>query len=95
MQLKTNLSSLIETQIRLEKNTAKKIKEIEDATSNLGAKLLLAEMRFDTEKHASILEVMVGLMSHVRPDAENRRFWQVETRSYVDALVVKKCLRSM
>lgn len=74
MQPKTNLSSLIETQIRLEKNTAKKIKEIEDATSNLGAKLLLAEMRFDTEKHASILEVMVGLMSHVRPDAENRRF---------------------
>lgn len=92
MQLKTNLSSLIETQIRLEKNTAKKIKEIEDATSNLGAKLLLAEMRFDTEKHASILEVMVGLMSHVRPDAENRRFWQVETQSYVDALVVKKML---
>ena len=92
MQPPTDLASLIETQIRLEKKTAKSVKEIEDATSNLAAKLFLAEIRYDTEKHAKILEAMITWMHHTELDAENRRFWQVETQSYVDALVAKRML---
>jgi bacterioferritin (cytochrome b1) len=49
-------------------------------------------MLYDTEKHAKILEAMSRLMRQVKPEAENRRFWQVETRSYVDALVAKRML---
>jgi rubrerythrin len=92
MQAQTDLINRISAQIRLEKETAKKIREIEDTTSNLATKLFLAEMRYDTEKHAKILETMSTLMQHVKPGAKNKRFWQVETQSYVDALAAKRML---
>ena len=83
---------MIRFQIKLEKNTTKKIRELEEVTTNLAAKLFLAEMRFDTEKHAKILQTMLDLMNQYEPDRRSKRFWQIETTEYVDALVAKKML---
>ena len=88
------LIDLIQAQIGLEKNTTKQIEKLEKATANLAAKLFLAEMRFDTEKHSRILETMIELMSHVKPDTADRRFWQVETQRHVDALIVKSMIEN-
>jgi len=60
----------------------------------LAAKLFLAEMRFDTEKHAKILQTMWDLMKQVEPERLARKFWNIETRDYVDALEVREMLKS-
>lgn len=85
-----SLVNMIKAQIKLERNTTRKIRDLEEAITNLAAKLLLAEMRFDSEKHAKILQTMLDLMNQYEADQRSRRFWQIETSEYVDALVAKK-----
>jgi len=89
-----DLMDMIRVQIKLEKTTARMIKELEETISNLTAKLFLAEMRFDTEKHAEILQTMWNLMKQVEPERLARKFWNIETRDYVDALEVRELLKS-
>jgi len=86
------LAEVIRAQIKIEKTTAEKIEEFEGSVSNLATRLFLAEMRFDTEKHAKILQTMLDLMDQYEPERRSRRFWQIETREYVDALDAKKTL---
>jgi rubrerythrin len=91
---RTDLMDLIRVQIKLEKTTARTIRELEETISNLAAKLFLAEMRFDTEKHAKLLQTMWDLMKQVEPERLSRKFWNIETRDYVDALEVREMLKS-
>jgi len=94
------LVNLIQAQIKLEKDTTRKVRELEEATGNLAAKLLLAEMRLDTEKHAKILQTMLDLMTQreagmptkTHLDATTISLWDAKIDSYVDTLVVKKML---
>ena len=86
------LAEVIRAQIKIEKTTAEKIEEFEGSVSNLAVRLFLAEMRFDTEKHAKLLQTMLDLMDQYEPERRSRRFWQIETREYVDALIAKKTL---
>ena len=83
---------MTKAQIKLEKNTQRKIKNLEEATANLAAKLFLAEMRFDTEKHAKILQTMLDIMKQRKPEIPPRTLWTTKIHSYVDALVAKKML---
>lgn len=87
------LFNLIESQIKIEKNTTKKIKEFEEGITNLAAKLLLAEMRLDTEKHAKILETMLHYLNVYKPDLVSKKFWQIETSEYTDALLTGNILK--
>ncbi len=89
-----DLMDMVRVQIKLEKTTARTIRELEAAISNLAAKLFLAEMRFDTEKHAKILQTMWNLMKQVEPERLARKFWNIETHDYVDALEVRELLKS-
>jgi rubrerythrin len=86
------LISLIQAQIKLEKNTSKQIEKLEKATANLAAKLLLAEMRFDTEKHAKILQTLLDFLEQKEPEIASRTLWNVKIHSYVDTIVAKKML---
>ncbi|MFB0523377.1 MAG: ferritin family protein [Candidatus Bathyarchaeia archaeon] len=94
------LVNMIQAQIKLEKDTTRKVREMEEATGNLAAKLLLAEMRLDTEKHAKILQTMLDLMKQreagmpikTHLDATTIKLWDAKIDSYVDTLVVKKML---
>ena len=91
---------MIQAQIKLEKDTTRKVRELEEATGNLAAKLLLAEMRLDTEKHAKILQTMLDLMKQrdagmpikTHLDAGTIKLWDAKIDSYVETLVVKKML---
>ena len=83
---------MTKAQIKLEKNTQRKIKNLEEATANLAAKLFLAEMRFDTEKHAKILQTMLDIMKQRKPEIPPKTLWTTKIHSYVDALVAKKML---
>jgi len=94
------LVNMIQAQIKLEKDTTRKVRELEEATGNLAAKLLLAEMRLDTEKHAKILQTMLDLMKQrdagmpikTHLDAGTIKLWDAKIDSYVETLVVKKML---
>jgi bacterioferritin (cytochrome b1) len=87
-----DLGNMVKAHIKLEENTTKKIKELEEATANLAARLFLAEMRFDTEKHAKILKTMQDLMKQKEPEAARETLWETRIHSYVDAVVAKKML---
>lgn len=94
MRSEKSLVDMVKSQINLEKKTTKEIKKLEEVTVNLAAKLFLAEMRFDTEKHAKILQTMLDLMNQVGPERISKKFWNLETRDYIDALVAKKMLEN-
>ena len=92
MRSEKDLVDMVQAQIKLEKSTARKIRKLERATANLAAKLFLAEMRFDTEKHAKILQTMLDLMKQKEPEISSRTLWTTRIHSYVDVLVAKKML---
>lgn len=75
---------MVQTQIKWEKATARKIKKFEKDTVNLAAKLFLAEMRLDSEK------LKVGASSIIM--REERPLWDMRIRSYVDTQAAKKML---
>jgi rubrerythrin len=83
---------MIRAQVALERSTSKSIRELEDLTSNPVVKLLLAELRFDTEKHSKILQILLDMIESHEPSRAARSFWQKETREYVDALAAKNRL---
>jgi bacterioferritin (cytochrome b1) len=92
MNPQEDLGNKVKAHIKLEENTTKKIKELEEATANLAARLFLAEMRFDTEKHAKILKTMQDLMKQKEPEAARETLWETRIHSYIDAVVAKKML---
>jgi len=92
MNPQEDLGNMVKAHIKLEENTTKKIKELEEATANLAARLFLAEMRFDTEKHARILKTMQDLMKQREPEAARDTLWETRIHSYIDAVVAKKML---
>ena len=83
---------MVQAQIKLERNTTRKIKKLEKATANLAAKLFLAEMRFDTEKHAKILQLMLDLMKQRESEVISRTLWTTKLHSYVSAVVARKMM---
>jgi len=96
---------MIQAQIEWEKATARKIKKLEKAAVNLAAKLFLAEMRFDTEKHAKILQTILDLLKQSEPEKLTRwesstlmrierPLWDTKIRSYVDTQAAKKMLET-
>ena len=92
MKSEKDLVDKVQAHIKLEKNTARMIKKLEKATANLAARLFLAEMRFDTDKHAKILQTMLDLMKQREPEMASKTLWDTKIHSYVDTLVAKKML---
>jgi len=92
MNSEKELTTMIKAQIKLEKSTTKKIEKLEKSTANLAAKLFLAEMKFDTEKHAKILQTMLDLLKQKEPEMASKTLWNTKIHSYVDTLVAKKML---
>lgn len=94
MTFVSDLLHLINTQIKIEKQTVKKVRDLEGLISNLAAKLLLVEMRFDTEKHAKMSQTLLELSEKREADKTSKKFWQTETSEYVDALNAKGALEN-
>ncbi len=99
MRYEEDLVDMIQAHIKLEKGTTRKLRKLEKATANLAAKLFLAEMRFDTEKHVKVLQTMLDLMTGKEPEITSKApqhahetLWGKRIHSYVDALVAKRML---
>ena len=73
MEPHEDLLKLIEEQIGIEKESVARLAETEQRAGTGTAKLLLREMRMDSQKHASILEeVLETLKEHPSPNSS----WQ-------------------
>ncbi|MCW3980223.1 MAG: hypothetical protein NWF11_01980 [Candidatus Bathyarchaeota archaeon] len=94
MTSERGLIQLVKSQIKMEKSTAKKIQALEEDMVNVAAKLFLTEMRFDTEKHAKILQKMLDMTEQFQVERSSKKFWQIETAEFVDAVQIKGLLET-
>ena len=87
--MKTNekLIQLLKKQIDIENEHIKSIAGLEKKCDNAVARLLLLEMRFDSQKHAGILDGILKVLAGVPP---SKTLWEYRVESYVDQLAVKK-----
>ena len=87
MELHEDLVKLIEEQIGIEKESVTMFAETEQRVGTGIAKLLLSEMRMDSQKHASILEgVLETLKRHPSPNSSPEKAFA----GFIDPLVVKR-----
>jgi bacterioferritin (cytochrome b1) len=85
------LIQLIKKQIEIENEHVKRLTDLENKTDNAAAKLLLLEMKLDSQKHAGILDGILKVISGVPP---SKTLWDYRLESYVDQLTVKKALEN-
>jgi rubrerythrin len=84
--MEPKLIQLIKKQIDIENSHVKRISEMEKKVDTEAARLLLMEMRLDSQKHASLLNGILKVLS----DAPSKNLWSHQIESYVDKLAVKK-----
>ena len=89
MEQKDKLIPLIKKQITIEKEHVKKISAMEKKVGNAAARLLLLEMRLDSEKHAGIL---TGILETIKGIPPSKTLWAYELEGYIDPILVKKSL---
>jgi len=91
MEEKEKLIQLVKKQIGIERELVKKIGEMEKKVGNAAAKMLLLEMRLDSQKHAGMLTSILKVLRGVPP---SQTIWEYRLESYVDPFVVKKELEN-
>ena len=89
MEQNDKFVQLIKRQLEIENEIVKRIVEIEKKVGNAAARLLLLEMRLDSQKHAGILS---GILDVIKGAPESKSLWQHKLEGYVDPIVVKKAL---
>jgi rubrerythrin len=77
---------LVKKQKRSEESMVKVLEYLEGKVHNEAAKLLLAELRLDSTKHALICEQILKIADKTKPD----RLWDARVDSYIDMQVMKK-----
>jgi len=77
---------LVKKQKRNEEAMVKVVEDLEGKVNSEAAKLLLAELRLDSSKHARICEEILKIAEKTKPD----RLWDARIDSYVDMQVMKK-----
>jgi rubrerythrin len=83
----SKLTQLIRQQISIEGEHVKHLTELRKKVGIAAARLLLLEMRLDSEKHAAILTEMLEILKGVPPDTS---LWEHELEEYVDETLVKR-----
>jgi len=91
MESKEKLVQLIKQQIGIENEHVKRITKLEKMVGNAAARLLLLEMRLDSQKHAGILTGILDVIKGVPP---TETLWNYQIESYTDQLAVKKALET-
>lgn len=87
MSNQEELIKLVKQQIGVEREYAKHLAEVKDKVGIAAARLLLLEMYLNSEKHATILTEMLGILKKVPSDTS---LWEYELEEYTDEALVKK-----
>jgi len=86
MKPEKTLAEQVRRQKNAEESMVKTVEVLENKVHNHAARLLLAELRLDSTKHASICQEMLDAIEKTTPE----RLWDARIESYVDMQVVKK-----
>ena len=78
---------LVREQVQIEKESAAKLSETEQKVGTGAAKLLLVEMRCDSQKHAAILEAVVEALEGAQ---SSKPLWQQAFSGFADPIMVKR-----
>jgi rubrerythrin len=86
MKAEDSVVELVKKQKRAEEAMVKVVEALEGKVNTEAAKLLIAELRLDSAKHANICELILKIAEGKKPD----RLWDARIDSYVDMQVMKK-----
>jgi len=86
MKPEKSLAEQILKQKKAEESMVKTVEALEKKVHNHAARLLLAELRLDSTKHASVCKEMLDVIEKTKPE----RLWDARIESYVDMQVVKQ-----
>ena len=78
---------LVREQVQIEKESATRLSETEQKVGTGAAKLLLVEMRCDSQKHAAILEAILEALEGAQPA---KPLWQQAFSGFADPIIVKR-----
>ena len=78
---------LVREQVQIEKESAARLGETEQKVGTGAAKLLLVEMRCDSQKHAAILEAILEALEGAQ---SSKPLWQQAFSGFADPIMVKR-----
>jgi hypothetical protein len=81
------LIDLVREQVQIEKESATRLSETEQKVGTGAAKLLLVEMRCDSQKHAAVLEAVVEALKGAQ---SSKPLWQQAFSGFADPIMVKR-----
>lgn len=87
MESGSDLTQLIEAQIRIEKESLARLTETEKKVGTGAAKLLLAEIRMDSQKHAGVLEAVLETLKEY---PSSKSTWERAFSGFFDPVIVRK-----
>jgi rubrerythrin len=82
------LIDLVREQVQIEKESVARLSETEQKVGTSAAKLLLVEMRCDSQKHAAVLEAVVEALKE--GDRSSKPLWQQAFSGFADPIIVKR-----
>ena len=87
MESRKELIDLVREQVQIEKESAARLGETEQKVGTGAAKLLLVEMRCDSQKHAAILEAILEALEGAQ---SSKPLWQQAFSGFADPIMVKR-----
>ncbi len=87
MEARSELLGLIREQVQIERESVARLAETERMVGTGAAKLLLVEMRCDSQKHAAILEAVLETLEGVQ---SSKSLWQQAFSGFADPIIVKR-----
>ena len=87
MEARSELLNLIREQAQIERESAARLAETERKVGTGAARLLLVEMRCDSQKHAAILEAVLETLEGVQ---SSKSLWQQAFSGFADPIIVKR-----
>ena len=87
MDSRRELVELIREQVEIEKESATRLAETEQKVGTGAARLLLVEMRCDSQKHAAILE---AVLEALKGESSSKSLWQHALDGLVDPVLVQR-----
>jgi rubrerythrin len=87
MSQKNRVIQLVKQQIAAEGENVKHITELRKKVRIAAARLILLELRFESEKHVAILTEMLEFLEGAHEDT---LLWEHELEEYIDEVIVKR-----
>ena len=86
MKTENSVIELVKRQKRSEEGMVKAVEALEGRVHNAAARLLLAELRLDSSKHANICQEILNVSEKPKPE----NLWDARIESHVDMAAVRK-----